>query len=270
MVLSGVAGLVGIAATYPLWREVLYGLGVRIPWLAGSRVFFVSQLGKYIPGSVWPVVLQMEAGRTFGARRRSVLSANLVTVVLGCAVGLVLACLLLPLYDATALGRYWWLFLALPFLIALLHPRAMPTILDRLFALARRPPLGGRLEPRSVFGAVGWSLLSWFGLGAHLFVICAALGHASFSVFVLCSGGMALAVSAGVLFIPAPAGAGIRDVVLALVLRTLLDSGQALAVVIASRVILIFCDLFLALSATLVGALVRRSSPTPDGHSPGR
>ena len=31
----------------------------------------------------------------------------MITVVLSCAVGLVLACLLLPLYDATALGRYW-------------------------------------------------------------------------------------------------------------------------------------------------------------------
>jgi len=31
-------------------------------------VFFVSQLGKYMPGSVWPIVMQMEAGRPPGGQ----------------------------------------------------------------------------------------------------------------------------------------------------------------------------------------------------------
>ena len=261
VLLSGFLGVVGVAATFPIWRDVLAGLDVRMPWIAGSRVFFVSQLGKYVPGSIWPVLMQMEAGRARGASRRTMLAANLITLTLSCGVGLVLACLLLPLYDASALGRYWWLLLALPFLLALLHPRAMPAILDRLFALVHRPPLGERLRPRFLVRAVGWSLVSWLGLGAHLMVLCAALGHGGLSAFVLCTGGMALAYSAGVLFVPAPAGAGIRDVILALVLRTILDPGQALAVVIASRVILICCDLVLALAVVLTR--VRRAPAAP-------
>jgi glycosyltransferase 2 family protein len=246
MLLSLLAGLVGVAATFPMWREVLRGLGVQMPWGVGSRVFFTSQLGKYLPGSVWPIVIQMEAGRARGASRRTMLAANLVTLVMSCAVGLIIACLLLPLYDAHALRHYWWALLALPLLLALLHPRAIPAILDRLFALVHRPPLGERLDARSGVRAAGWSLVSWLGLGLHLAVICAALGHGGLSAFVLCTGGMALAYSLGVLFVPAPAGAGVRDVVLALVLGTMLTSGQALAVVLASRVILIVCDLVLA------------------------
>jgi uncharacterized membrane protein YbhN (UPF0104 family) len=62
----------------------------------------------------------------------------------------------------------------------------------------------------------------------------------------LCIGAIALAVPLGILFIPAPAGAGIRDVVLVLVLTVILTSGQALAVVVASRVLLILSDLVLA------------------------
>jgi hypothetical protein len=249
MALSLLAGLIGVAATFPMWREVLHGLGVQMPWGAGSRVFFTSQLGKYLPGSVWPVVMQMEAGRARGASRRTMLAANLITLVMSCALGLILACLLLPLYDAHALRRYWWALLALPFLLALLHPRALPALLDRAFALIHRPPLGERLDLRSGACAAGWSLLSWLGLGTHLAIVCAALGHGGLSAFVLCTGGMALAVSLGVLFIPAPAGAGVRDVVLTLVLRTMLSSGQALAVVIASRVVLIVGDLVLAAAA---------------------
>jgi glycosyltransferase 2 family protein len=57
---------------------------------------------------------------------------------------------------------------------------------------------------------------------------------------------MALAISAGVLFIPAPAGAGLREVILVLVLRSALTPGQALAVAVGSRVLLIVADLLLA------------------------
>jgi hypothetical protein len=57
---------------------------------------------------------------------------------------------------------------------------------------------------------------------------------------------MALAIPLGVLFIPAPAGAGIRDVILVLVLSAPLGAGPALGVVIVSRVLLIIGDLLLA------------------------
>jgi glycosyltransferase 2 family protein len=261
MILSLLAGLVGVAATFPMWREVLHGLGVTMPWGTGSRIFFTSQLGKYLPGSVWPVVMQMEAGRARGASRRTMLAANLITLVMSCTLGLIVACVLLPLYDAHALRKYWWALLALPFLVALLHPRAMPALLDRAFALIGRAPLGERLDVSSELRAAGWSLLSWLGLGAHLAVLCVALGHGGISTFLLATGGMALAFSLGVLFIPAPAGAGVRDVVLTLVLRTMFSSGQALAVVVASRVILIVCDLVLA----AVAAAARTRSRPVDG-----
>jgi hypothetical protein len=256
MLASFVLGLIGVGAAYPLWHEVLNGLGARLPWAAGARVFFVSQLGKYVPGSIWPTVVQMQAGRRYQVARRTMLTAGLLTVLLACCIGLVLACGLLPIYNAHALSHYWWVLLALPFLLALLHPRALTTLLDRAFVVVHRPPLDERLPVRSTLRASGWSLLTWLGYGAHLAVLCAALGAGGFSSFVLCTGAMALAVSLGILFIPSPAGAGIREVVLVLALAPILDSGQALAIVVASRVILIACDLAFALVALASGRLV--------------
>jgi uncharacterized membrane protein YbhN (UPF0104 family) len=61
-----------------------------------------------------------------------------------------------------------------------------------------------------------------------------------------------------VLFLPAPAGAGMREVVLGYVLVSILTSGQAIAVVIASRAILIVADLLLA----GVGAVLGRVRPS--------
>ena len=98
-------------------------------------------------------------------------------------------------------------------------------------------------------------MLSWLLLGTHVYVLCAALGHAGLSAFALCVGGTALAISAGVLLIPVPAGAGLREVVLLLVLRSIMTNGQALVVVLGSRALLIMADLLLATLAAGPGAV---------------
>lgn len=253
---------ISVALTYPAWREVLAGLGVSIPLVAGARVFFVSQLGKYLPGSVWPVLLQMEAGRAHGASRRTMLAGNLVTLTLGSMVGLTIAALLLPFSNAHALSHYWWLLIAVPGLLVLLHPRAIPWVLDRAFAVVGRPPLGERVQVRNSVQASMWSAAAFVVMGLHVAVLVMAIHGVSFSTVLLCVGGMALAVPAGVLFIPAPAGAGVRDVILTLVLTDVLHQGAALAVVVASRAMFVIADLMLAAAAALGGTRRIRASKT--------
>jgi uncharacterized membrane protein YbhN (UPF0104 family) len=237
------------------WRAVLSDLGVRFGLAEGARIFFVSQLGKYLPGSVWPVVMQMEAGRNWGANRKVMLAANAITTVLSICVGTVLAGALLPFSSPAALHRFWWALAVLPLLIVLAHPQSLPFLLDRVLQALRRAPLGVRMSGAGTFRAIGWSVFSWICFGAHLAVLAAALGKLSLGLIALCIGGIGLAISAGVLFLPAPAGAGMREVVLGFVLATVLHPGQAVAVVIASRVILLLGDLVLA---AVAAALPRR------------
>jgi len=246
IVLSVAAALVGVGGTYLQWRAVLIGLDVRLGVAEGARVFFVSQLGKYLPGSVWPVVMQMEAGRRRGANRRTMLAANLITVLLSVCVGVVLAGLLLPFSVPAALHRFWWALAALPLLVVLALPRSLPFLLDRLLKVLRRAPLDVVMTGSATRTALGWSALSWVALGTHLAVLVAAIGKPSLGLLALCVGAMGLAVSAGVLFLPAPAGAGMREVALGYVLVAVLTSGQVVAVVIASRVILLLADLLMA------------------------
>lgn len=248
------SGVVGVAVPFLSWRQILLGLNVDIPWKAGARVFFVSQLGKYVPGSVWSALMQMEAGRAHGASRRTMLGANIMTIVIGCATGLVVACALLPLYDLSLLSTYWWVFLALPVLLALLHPRALPATIDLAFRILKRPPLKEHVDFRREVTSACWFLVSWIALGLQVGILAAGStkGHAVIPVLLLSVGGMALATTAGLLFVPAPAGAGIRDVVLGLVVGAVMPTGTAVVVVIASRALLTLSDLVLAALATVV------------------
>jgi len=222
-----------------------FGLGVDPPRAESFRVFFVSQIGKYLPGSVWPVVAQMEFGKKTGIARRTMLAANALTLALGLAVGLIVGAALLPLTSPSALRTFRWFFLFLPFLLALLHPRAIPGLLDWLFKRMGRPLLGQRLPWSAMLRAAGWALLSWVLLGLHLYALTSGLGVSGPRVLAATIGGFALAASAGILFVPAPAGIGIRDAVLIATLGVSMTGAQALGVGLASRVLLIVIDLLM-------------------------
>jgi glycosyltransferase 2 family protein len=250
-------GMLGTGASFMLWRQLLLGLGVDPPRSGSFRVFFISQLGKYLPGSVWPVVAQMEFGKKTGIGRRTMLAANALTLALGLAVGLIVGAVLLPLTSISTLRTFGWFFLFLPFLLALLHPRTIPGLLDWLFRRIGRPPLEQRLAWSAMWRAAGWALLSWVMLGLHLYALTSGLGVTGPQVLAATIGGFALAASVGILVVPAPAGAGIRDVVLIASLGVSMTGAQALGVGLASRVLLIAVDLLMAALAALGSRLWR-------------
>jgi glycosyltransferase 2 family protein len=261
LIASLAAGLVATAANFPVWHIILRGLDVDVPLRVGVRVFFVSQLGKYLPGAIWPVVLQMEAVRRRRASRRAVVSGNVITIVLGCSVGLIVACALLPFGAADILGRYWWLLIAVPLLLPVLHPSVAPRVINRLLALARRPAIDVRLDGRTTALAASWSAISWLALGAHVALLAIAVGGGGFRTVLLCTGGAALAVADGILVVPVPAGVGIRDSILGLVLAVQLTAAEAIAVVVVSRVMLIVVDLVLAAAAAAYHPRAEARSP---------
>lgn len=63
------AGMLGLAAQMLAWRSLLSGLGSPLPGAAAARVMFVGQLGKYLPGSVWAFVAQVELARDWKVPR---------------------------------------------------------------------------------------------------------------------------------------------------------------------------------------------------------
>jgi uncharacterized membrane protein YbhN (UPF0104 family) len=110
-----------------------------------------------------------------------------------------------------------------------------------------------------VVRATGWALLSWLFFGLHLLALVNGVGVHGWHVAAASIGGFALAVSAGILFIPAPAGAGVRDAVLIAALGAVLGSGTAVAVGLVSRVVLIVVDLMLAAGFGLASGPLRTS-----------
>ena len=255
-----------VGATFMVWRAVLRGFGVDLPLPDAARVYFVGQVGKYVPGSVWPVLAQMELGHSYQVPRHRSATASVLTILLSLLSGLLAALVTLPFVAGST--PYLWAFLAAPVLLVLLHPRVLNRVLDRLLRLAGRPPLDRPLTGRAMAGALAWAFASWILFGLQIWFLATRLGAPAGKTAVLAVGGFAFAWCVGFLVVFAPAGAGIREVLLVATLGPVLGAGSATAVALVSRAAMTAGDLLTAGAAagftrSSAAAAARQAPPEP-------
>lgn len=245
--------LAGLFSSMLSWRALLADLGSPLPVRVAMRVFFLGQLGKYLPGSVWWLVGQMELGSDRDVPRRRTAATGVLTVLLSLGAGLAVAVLTLPLLSSAAAGRYWPVLLLLPVLLTGLHPRVLNPVLARVLRLARREPPERPLSGRGVATSFGWAVLAWVAFGAQVAVLVDGLGASGARAILLCVGGFALAWSIGFLAVIVPAGIGVREAALVAALAPVLRAGPALVAAVLSRVLMTAGDLIWAGGAMLGG-----------------
>ncbi|CAN5504638.1 lysylphosphatidylglycerol synthase transmembrane domain-containing protein [soil metagenome] len=248
---------VGTAITGFAWRVILTGFGHRIGIRHGLAVFFVGQLGKYIPGSVWSLGMQASL-----ARRADVPAA--VTVVTGLlfigwhlatAVAIGSAGLLTGAIDIPippALGA-----LALLGIIVVLSPR----ILNWLGTRTARADHVLRLRWSDIVALWVMFAVTWTSYGVALTRLAGSgeqtlgLGNATAA--------FAAAYTVGLVVIIAPAGLGAREVMLGVLLAPAIGTPRATAAVLTARVLFTMTDFALAFTAWVTSG--RRSDRSADG-----
>jgi glycosyltransferase 2 family protein len=259
-----VSVLIALFTTMQMWRLLLAALGSPLPTRIAARIMFVGQLGKYLPGSIWPVLAQMEMGNAHQVPRPRSASASVLTMMLSLLTGLLTALVALPFVAGST--PYLWAFLAAPVLLVFLHPAVLNSALNRVLRLARRPALEVPLTGRAIAGASAWAFASWVCYGLQIWLLATRLGAPAGKTALLAVGGFAFAWSVGFLVVFAPAGAGVRDVLLVATLGPVLGVGAATAVALVSRVLMTLGDLITAAAAAGFG---RPRSAAPAGKTAG-
>ncbi len=254
VVVAMVSVLAGLLALMQVYRVLLGALGSPLPARVAAQVLFVGQLGKYLPGSVWPVLAQMELGAAHAVPRRRSASASVLTMLLSLLAGILAGLVILPFSKGA--GPYWWVFLFAPVILVLLYPRVLNRVLDWLLRLVKRPPLEQPLAGRAIATALAWGVASWVFFGLQVWLLGERLGLAGGSGLLLAIGAFAFAWSAGFLVVFAPAGAGIREIVLIALLSPTIGADKAGAIALVSRVLMTLGDL---ISAGVAAWFARRS-----------
>lgn len=255
-----VAAMVAIAV---VWRSVFALLGVRARVDRVIAWYFVGELGKYLPGGVWPVLGRGELARRGGVPRVRAYASVGLSLVLLYLTAMFVAVAFLPFALAGSGADGWMLILAaLPVGVLALHH----AVLERFVAFATR--ISGReIDVRIPRWGESLTVIlhyvpSWLLVGASTWAVARALDpNASFARVVFAA---VLSWIAGFLAVPVPAGAGVREAVI--VATSGLGGGVAAATAIVARLLFGVAD---GVGAAVGAALLRRRGGGAVGPLPG-
>jgi len=221
------ANLAGLLVGMVAWRVL-----VPVGGLAAARIFFLGQLGKYLPGRVWGVVTHVDLGRRAGVPAERMVTAYLLsiglTILTGAGVGLLAA------------PGGWVAAPVLGLVACLVWPRLLSYPLALAARVFRRPVTP--VPPRLVRWALALAVVSWLVSGLHLWAVSVALGAAPGRAATVAVGAFALATVAGSLSVVAPDGWGVREFALTAALATILPWSAAGLAAIASRLICVVVE----------------------------
>jgi glycosyltransferase 2 family protein len=273
IVLAVLAVLGGMFANSMAWRAATRDIGHAVSIPDTLRILLIGQLGKYIPGSVWAYVLQVELGKRAGLPRARAFVATLVALGLGIVAALGLGLLSLPslLHAASANDAAY----AGPVRVALIIAAAMfpiavicaiPPVLTWLIQVVlrtlRRPPLPHALTGPGVLRVLAWSVLGYVLFGVQLWLLANTQAGSGVAGLVRSTGSFAIAMTAGMFAFVSPSGLGVREAVLVASLAPSLTSsggvGVAIGIALASRLIFTLADLIGAGLAALSGTQLMR------------
>jgi glycosyltransferase 2 family protein len=226
------AGAAMVAIAIP-WRRALALVGVESNRAATVVWYFLGEIGKYIPGGLWPVVGRAELARRGGLPR----AASYASVALSLG-ALYLAAMLLvaglapfAITDDGGDTGALWLLLLLPAGLGLLHHRPLGWMLGRAERLLRRR-LAVRIPPWSAaVGLVTRYLPAWVLVGTATWCIARALEPGVSWLAVAPAAVLSWVV--GFLSVPVPGGVGVREAAFVALVSALPDGIGATTAVVA-------------------------------------
>jgi len=217
---------------------------------------WIVPLGKYIPGKVASIAGLIMLLRSRGVSGTVVGSVAVIRQALGVTVALVLAGPLLiwqPVRSQLPLA-WLWCGLLVAGGLAVLHPKVLGPVTGWMLRRVGRPPLARVPRLREYVVPMLWALLTWTLFGTSIWLTARAVAPVPIAQLPVVVAAGALAAVVGFLAVFAPAGLGVREAVLLIVLGQALGPEAAVLTAVLSRLLMTLVDITLA----GIGALLLR------------
>jgi glycosyltransferase 2 family protein len=206
------------------WWLLLRGAGLRPGKSAAMSTWSVSILARYLPGSVFVWVGRVYLGYRRGIEPERASAAIVYEQALAFAAALATIAALFPFWHYHRSATAWGV-LAIPVIVALLHPRVFAPVANAVLRLARRRPLPQVLRFRVVLGMLAYYVGVWLVCGLGAWTFAEAVTHVTASAIAVVAAGVAAGYVAGMLAFFIPSGIGVRESVTAAVVAGTLPGG---------------------------------------------
>ena len=254
---SGLVFLVFYFAQAAFWWLLLRGCGARSPFWPAASVWGKSILARYVPGNVFMFVGRAWMSHARGLPVERVTAAMVYEQALGVCGALLAVAVLFPFWEyrpgVTALS-----LLAVPVLVALIHPRVFGPVAGWALRLLHRPPLEVTLGFGAVLGMLALFTVDWLIAGTGAWLLARAITGLGVEDLPLVIVAYALAYVAGMVAFFIPSGIGVREAVLTASLSKDLPGGVALTWALLLRLWVTAVELVFVGLVVGIEALLRR------------
>lgn len=261
LVASLAVGLVAMTVIGAVWVGLLQSRGHHAPRTRGMSWYYVGQLGKYVPGGIWPIVGRAELAVRGGVLRADAYKAtaySLVTTYSAATVAVAAGSILSGMYPA--IGAAFAAGLAGAWFI-LGSPRvesALASLVSRVTGRSFSLPDRGQFVRLTVVHVPSWLCMSWStSITAHAFGARIGLSEMLFIT--------SLSWLAGFVVIGVPGGIGVRESIFTAFAGGIVGTPLAVSLALVSRVVFIAVDLVGALVSSLVAGASRGRRPAMPG-----
>lgn len=270
------ASSVTVLATYGLliqaWRLTLGAWDARLPFATAARIWFVSNLGRYVPGKVWQIVamgaLAQRERVAAGAAVGSSLIVNVVNLIAGFAVILCTGAREIATAIATGGGaseravQATIVAIAVAGVLALaVAPVAVPWGARAVMRLTRRTFPLPHVPARAVWLTAASTAAAWVLYGVAFALFATGITTRAAGTVPAYTAVYTGSYLAGYLALAVPGGIGVREGVLVLAMPRfgLASETDAMVVAVTSRLWLTLLEI-----APALVFLARRSRTVPD------
>jgi uncharacterized membrane protein YbhN (UPF0104 family) len=240
------------------WRAALALVGATVDRTATMASYFVGEVGKYVPGGIWPVVGRAELVRRGGVSRAPSYASVALSLGALYLAGMLVVALLVPVRFVGDRGAgALWVLVLLPVGVLALHPRPLGWALAVAERAAGRT-LSVRVPPWfASLGLLVRYVPSWLLVGTATW--CVARAFDSNVGWMAVAPAAVLSWVVGFVALPVPGGVGVREAVFVALVGTL-PGGVAATVAVTARLCFVLVDG----GGAALGALSwRRFGPRP-------
>jgi uncharacterized membrane protein YbhN (UPF0104 family) len=242
LIVSFLLQIMALAWLVKVWGWVLRHTGSSVSYLKLFKVWFFSNLGRYLPGKVWQFLGMVYMLEKRGVPTRNSFSTAILAQSFSVISGLLIAFLFL------GVNLYSQFFSKNPLLIVVMglfgifvlviifYPKLLARIINFGVGILKRDKISLDIGTKDVIIYILAYSVSWLLFGLAFLIFIKAMAEASFGMYPSLTGAFAFAFNIGFLALFVPGGIGVREGILVLLLSSLFPVPIATLIALLARI----------------------------------
>jgi uncharacterized membrane protein YbhN (UPF0104 family) len=241
LILSFALQILALFWLVKIWERMLRHTGSSVSYFKLFKVWFITNLGKYLPGKVWQFLGMIYMLEKEGVPKKNSFSTGVLAQAFSVISGLFISVLFL---GADIYSHFFspnrglmlaGVILGLAILVLLCYPKVLEKIVNLGLRILKKEKISLDISGKDVIIYLLSYSLSWLLFGLAFLIFVKAMAQASFNMYPTLTGAFAFSLNIGFLALFAPGGIGVREGVLVFLLSSFFSLPVSTLISLLSR-----------------------------------